>query len=107
MPEDKDSLKFLLAASALTVLLWFIPFAWFVVYPFRLFVTFIHEGGHALVTLLTLGSVKTIQIHPNASGETYSYGGLSLLISSAGYLSSTAYGASLLMLCRRGSNAKV
>jgi hypothetical protein len=96
----------LLAASALTVILWFIPLAWLAVYPFRLFVTFIHEGGHALATLLTFGSVERVSIYPNASGVTLSRGGLQLLVASAGYLSSTAYGTGLLMLCQRGSNAK-
>jgi len=110
MSNDKDSLRFLIAASALTVVLWFIPFAGFIVYPFKLFVTFIHEGGHALASLLTLGSVEAVRINPDTSGLTLTSGNRSLpgamLISSAGYLSSTAYGASLLVLCRRGSNAK-
>jgi hypothetical protein len=107
MARDKDSLGFLLGASALTVVLWFIPFAGLLVYPFRLFVTFIHEGGHALATLITFGSVEYISIHADGSGLTYSRGGLALLVSSAGYLSSTAYGASLLALCRQGRNAKM
>jgi hypothetical protein len=106
MSSDKDSFKFLVAASALTVLIWFIPFAGFMVYPFRLFVTFIHEGGHALATLLTFGSVERVAIHPDASGLTLTRGGLGILISSSGYLASTAYGASLLMFCRQGSNVK-
>ena len=106
MPKDKDSLRFLLIASALSVILWFIPFAGFIVYPFRLFVTFIHEGGHALMALLTFGSVENVHIYANASGVTLVRGGLPLLVSSAGYLSSTIYGASLLMMCKQGSNAK-
>lgn len=106
MARDKNSLNFLLAASALTVVLYFVPFAWILVYPFRLFVTFIHEGGHALATLLTFGSVSEIYLHPDASGETYTRGGFSLLIASAGYLSSTAYGAGLLVLGQQGKRAK-
>jgi hypothetical protein len=101
-----DSLKFLIGASALTVLISFIPFGLAVVYPLRLFVTFIHEGGHALATMLTFGTVERLIIYADASGETYSRGGLQLVIASAGYLTSTAYGASLLTLCRDGKNAK-
>lgn len=103
---DGDSFKFLLAASALTIIIWFIPLAWVLVYPLRLFVTFIHEGGHALAALLTLGSVEGVYIHANGSGETYTRGGLQPVIASAGYLMSTGYGASLLILCRQGKNAK-
>ena len=106
MPRDKDSIRFLLAATAVSVVLWFVPLAGLLVYPFRLFVTFIHEGGHALMTLLTFGSVEKVSIYTDASGVTYSRGGLLLLISSAGYLSSIAYGASLLLLCKQASNAK-
>lgn len=103
---DQRSLLYLLAASVLTITLSFIPLVRMIVYPFRLFVTFIHEGGHALASLLTFGGVDSITIYANASGETYTRGGLPLLIASAGYLTSTAYGAGLLILGRQGRNAK-
>ena len=52
----------LLIATTISVLLWFIPFAEVLTYPFRLFVTFIHEGGHALATLATLGDVEQVVV---------------------------------------------
>src|SRR5215468_11598794 len=104
--HHKESIGFLLVATALTIVISYLPFGAFVVYPLRLFVTFIHEGGHALAALLTLGSVDHLVIHANASGETYTYGGLTILISSAGYLTSTAYGAGLLTLLHDGGRAK-
>jgi hypothetical protein len=58
----------LLIAATLSVLLWFIPYAEFLSYPFRIFVTFIHEGGHAIAALLTGNSVASMAIAPNASG---------------------------------------
>src|SRR5215510_5061162 len=96
--HHKESIGFLLVATALTIVISYMPFGEFVVYPLRLFVTFIHEGVHALAALLTLGRVDRLVIHANAAGETYSSGGLSLLISSAASLASTAYGAGLLTL---------
>ncbi|NOT60004.1 MAG: M50 family metallopeptidase [Acidobacteria bacterium] len=96
----------LILVSLFTVMLSFIPGASILTYPFRLFVTFIHEGGHALAAVLTGGSVRELRIHLDASGETYSLGGIPLLIASAGYLMSAIYGASLLVLCRDGRNAK-
>ena len=101
-----NSLQVLLLVSLFTLMLSFVPNANVLVYPFRLFVTFIHEGGHALVTLLTGGWVTGLSIHLDASGETYSLGGIPLLIASAGYLTSAIYGAALLVLCRDGRNAK-
>ncbi len=104
--RDKESIGFLLGATLLSIVVSYIPLGRMVVYPLRLFVTFIHEGGHALAALLTLGSVERLVIYANASGETYTYGGLSLLIASSGYLASTAYGAGLLTLLHDGRRAK-
>ncbi len=106
MRRDIDSTRFLLFATALTLVLSFVPFASFAVYPFRLFVTFIHEGAHALATLVSLGAVKSLVIHPDGSGETRSLGGLQIFTASAGYLGAALYGAALLILCRHGRNAK-
>src|SRR6478609_11136741 len=94
----------LLIAAALSVVLWFIPFAEVLTYPFRIFVTFIHEGGHALAALITGNSVSSLSVATNSSGETYTtQGGLisQLLISSAGYIGSMAFGAILLILIRK------
>lgn len=100
----------LLAAAAISIVLWFIPFAELLTYPFRLFVTFIHEGGHATAALLTGNSVDSLSIATNASGETYtSQGGTisQILVASAGYLGSMAYGALLLVLIRRSVAARM
>jgi hypothetical protein len=100
----------LLIAATISVVLWFIPYAEFLTYPFRIFVTFIHEGGHALAALLTGNSVASLSVATNASGETYTtQGGLisDLFISSAGYLGSMAFGALLLILIRKAVAARI
>lgn len=100
----------LLIAAAISIALWFIPFAEFLNYPFRLFVTFIHEGGHAIAALLTGNSVQSLSVAMNTSGETYTTkGGLfsQMLISSAGYLGSMAFGSLLLVLIRRSVAARI
>lgn len=100
----------LLVAAAISVLLWFIPYAEIIAYPFRIFVTFIHEGGHAIAALLTGNSVSSLSVATNSSGETYTtQGGLisQLLISSAGYVGSMAFGALLLILIRKSVAARI
>jgi Peptidase M50B-like len=100
----------LLLAAGLSIALWFIPFAEILSYPFRIFVTFIHEGGHALAALLTGNSVQSLSVAMNASGETYTtQGGLfsQVLVSSAGYLGSMTFGALLLVLIRRAIAARI
>ena len=100
----------LLAATAISLLLWFIPFAWLLYYPFELFVTFIHEGGHALAALLTGNSVHYLWVATNTEGATMTTkGGLfsQILVASAGYLGAMAYGALLLVLIRKAVAARI
>ncbi len=100
----------LLVAATISVVLWFIPYAEVLTYPFRIFVTFIHEGGHAIAALLTGNTVSSMSVAPNASGETYTTaGGLisQLLISSAGYIGAMAFGGLLLVLIRKAIQARI
>lgn len=101
----------LLVATAISLLLWFIPFAWLLYYPFEIFVTFIHEGGHALAAVLTGHSVNYIWVATNTEGVTVSTGQGGLLsrmfVSSAGYLGAMAYGALLLVLIRKAVAARI
>jgi len=99
----------LLLAAAVSIVLWFLPFAEFLDYPFRLFVTFIHEGGHAVAALVTGNSVRSLSVAMDGSGETYTtQGGIfsQMLIASAGYLGSMAFGALLLVLIREAVAAR-
>lgn len=109
-PDARPQATTLLIAAALSIALWFIPFAEFLTYPFRIFVTFIHEGGHAIAALLTGNSVASLSVAMNASGETYtSQGGTfsQMFVASAGYLGAMLYGTLLLLLIRRAVAARL
>lgn len=105
LAEDaKPQVLLLLLATVLTIALWFIPYAEYLVYPIRLFVTFIHESSHALIAVLTGGSVQSLSISSDGSGMVYSApSGLfgALLTSSAGYIGTTVFGVLMLFLIRR------
>ncbi|MGI8470523.1 MAG: M50 family metallopeptidase [Pyrinomonadaceae bacterium] len=111
LAEDaRPQIKFLLIATVITIALWFIPYADYLVYPIRLFVTFVHEGSHVLAALLTGGTVESLSVASNGSGEVYSvpsgfFG--AILTSSAGYLGSTAFGVLLLVAIRRAVSARI
>lgn len=110
--DARPQVRTLLIATLITLALWFIPYANLLTYPFRLFVTFIHEGGHALAAVLTGSSVQSLSVAIDAGGltETLSpQGGFfsSFFISSAGYLGTIAFGALLLWLVRRQVKARV
>lgn len=109
-PDARPQATTLLIAAALSIVLWFIPFAEFLTYPFRIFVTFIHEGGHAIAALLTGNSVASLTVAMNASGETYTTQGgtwSQMFVASAGYLGAMVYGALLLVLIRRAVAARL
>jgi hypothetical protein len=72
--------------------------------PLKILVVFLHEGSHALATLLTGGSVLAMHIVPNQGGEVLSVGGWPVVIISAGYIGSLLWGALILVLAAR-SNA--
>ncbi len=102
--DARPQVKLLLGATVVTVVLWFIPYADLLVYPIRLFVTFIHESSHALVALITGGSVQSLTIAADGSGVVYSvpsslFG--ALFTSSAGYLGTMVFGVLMLWLMRK------
>jgi hypothetical protein len=108
--DARPQVTTLLAATALSVLLWFIPYAEVLTYPFRIFVTFVHEGGHALAALLTGNAVQSLTVSTDGSGEVYSAaGGLlsKMFVASAGYLGAMTFGALLLVLIRRTVAARL
>lgn len=108
--DARPQVTTLLFATALSLCLWFLPYAEFLAYPFRIFVTFIHEGGHALAAFVTGNSVHSLTVAPDGSGLVYSTnGGLfsSMFVSSAGYLGAMSFGALLLWLVRVKVKARV
>jgi len=76
----------------------------FVLYPFRLFTTWVHECSHAVMTLLVGGDVNSIVIEQNAAGVTRSLIPQSRiaqgLVTSAGYLGASIVGCALMIAAR-------
>lgn len=106
--DSRPALTLLLIATLVSIGLWLIskyvfPPASYLVYPIQLFATFIHEGSHVLATILTGNSVQSLTVSPDTSGVVWSQtsGWFSqFLISSAGYLGTTAFGTLLLIWMR-------
>jgi hypothetical protein len=108
--DAKPQLMLLLIATIITIALWFIPLANYLVYPIRLFATFIHEGGHVVAALLTGASVQSLSVASDGSGmvQSQTTSWISALVtSSAGYLGTTAFGVALLFLIRRSVSSKL
>ena len=73
----------------------------FLTYPFRLFVTMIHELGHGLAAVLTGGDFVRFEVTKYGAGLAYTTGGSRFAIIQAGYLGTALFGAALLYLTRR------
>src|SRR5438034_1796502 len=73
-------------------------------YPFKLFTTWVHECGHALMTVLLGGSVSSIMIEPDTSGVTRSLVPAGRIargfVASSGYLGAAAVGCLLMAATR-------
>lgn len=106
--DSRPQMTLLLVATVISIGLWLIskylfPSLGFVVYPLQLFATFIHEGSHVLATVLTGNSVQSLTVSPDTSGVVWSESSgwfSQLLISSAGYIGTTAFGTLLLVWMR-------
>jgi hypothetical protein len=87
-----------------TVALSFVPYGRYVLYPFNLLTTFIHESFHVLAGLVTGAQDISMKISLDTSGLTTSRGGWRILIIPAGYIGTTFFGSLFLLInSRRGT----
>jgi voltage-gated potassium channel Kch len=112
--DARPQIYLLLVATIVSLGLWFlsgyIPLIGYLTYPIRLFATFIHEGSHVLATLLTGNTVQSLSVAYDGSGVVWSQSAgwfSQLLISSAGYIGSTTFGAALLVWMRYGYSSRI
>ncbi len=104
--ETRASLSWralLITALAMVVvyLLWNIPQLTILLYPLRLFTTYVHEAGHGLAAILTGGQVVGFAVSANGSGLATTIGGARWLILPAGYLGAALFGSLLYYLVNR------
>jgi hypothetical protein len=87
-----------LIAAVIVFVVWNIPALSGVLYPFRLFVTFVHESGHGIAALLTGGEFGRMVVSADGSGFATTSGGIRAIILPAGYLGAALFGALLFYL---------
>jgi hypothetical protein len=99
--DRRRTLAITAVAMVAVYILWNLDVFSFIVYPLRLFVTYVHEAGHGLMTLLTGGQVHSFIVSPDTSGLTTSRGGIRALIIPAGYLGAAFFGSMMFVLINR------
>ena len=96
--------NWLWVAAAVSLVVSLTPWAQVLLYPFKLFTTWVHECGHALMTVMVGGHVTSITIDPDTSGLTQGLapaGRLARgLVASSGYLGAAVVGCLLMAATR-------
>lgn len=83
------------------LLKYIIPYGDIIIYPVSLFVTFLHEFGHAVWALITWGSVVEVQINSDGSWLATTKGWWRIIILLWWYVGSAIFGNILLYIwCR-------
>jgi len=77
-----------------------------VVYPFRVFVVFLHEISHGVAAVLSGGTIVSIGLSANEGGVCVTRGGSPFLVLNAGYLGSLLWGAAFLLLAGQRRRAR-
>ena len=88
---------FLGISILLVIWLWHTPF----ILPVKTFVVFLHESSHALMAIVTGGTVQSMTLDELENGSCTTKGGNPFLIISAGYLGSIVWGVLLIVLACR------
>jgi Peptidase M50B-like len=101
---DRSLDRWFWVAVAISLLVSLTPWAQFLLYPFKLFTTWVHESGHAVMTVLVGGRVTSMTIDPDTSGLTQSVVPVGRigrgLVASSGYLGAAVVGSLLIASIR-------
>jgi hypothetical protein len=104
-PTESPYTSLVLAGIAfvLSLILRQIPVLGWLVYPFQLIVTLVHELSHGLAALATGGRFIEFTMSPDASGLATTAGGWRWFIIPAGYLGAALFGGLMLILINRST----
>lgn len=109
VPSQRASLWLMLGLNVLFYFIAQFPVVSLVLFPLRTFTTGLHEFGHAMTAYATGGHVTGLTMVPDgegAGGLTFSMGGISPLVSSAGYLGAAFFGSLLIWFGRKEESSK-
>ena len=110
-PARRLPARALFLALLASLLLWNLPFGGLVLFPFKLFATWLHESAHGLIMIVTGVGFDHMEIYRDASGLAFMRGGAGPtaagFIAAAGYMGAPLLGALFLVLgqTRRGARS--
>ena len=91
----------LAVALLASLLLWNLPFGGFLLYPFKLLATWMHEISHGVVMFVTGAGFDRMEVYRDGSGLAFARYGVgpfaSAVIAAAGYMGTPLWGAAILL----------
>ncbi len=106
-PIRRRSLLLAALAFILVMIVWQIPALSGVLYPFRFYVTSVHELSHGLAAILTGGQFLAYTVQANGAGVATTAGGARWVIIQAGYVGTALFGALLFYVTNRTRHTKL
>jgi hypothetical protein len=97
----RQALSMTMIGMVVVYILWNMHELDFLMYPLRLFVTYVHEAGHALAALISGGQVVGFLVAADGSGLATTIGGSRALILPAGYVGAALFGSLLFFIANR------
>ncbi|HEX6288823.1 MAG TPA: M50 family metallopeptidase [Herpetosiphonaceae bacterium] len=95
-----------LGLALATIVAWRMPVVGWVLYPFQVYGTFVHELSHGIAAILTGGAFRRFVVNPDLSGTALSAGGIGWIVVSAGYIGSAIFGGILTLLSASAVSAR-
>ena len=97
-------------AIAASLLLWNLPLGGVVLYPFKIFATWLHEFSHAFVMMIVGAGFDRVEIFRDGSGLAYARGEVgafgSAAIAAAGYMGTPVFGAVGILIATTPARAR-
>ena len=96
---DHRTTRALGLALVVSLVLWQVPYGGFVLYPFKIIATWIHELSHGIVMLISGAGFDRMEVYRDGSGLSFAAGATDrvrrALIAPAGYMGTPLFGAAL------------
>jgi hypothetical protein len=108
--RDAHELRTLAIALLASLILWNLPFAGVVLYPFKVLATWLHELSHGLAMIITGSGFDRMVVYRDTSGLAYAYTSVgsfgTAIIAAAGYMGTPLWGAVLLVVTPNAKAAR-
>jgi hypothetical protein len=100
--QQRHEMQTLAIALLVSLLAWNLPSGGWLLYPFKLLATWLHELSHGLAMILTGAGFDHVIIYKDTSGLAYAYTTVgsfgTAIIAAAGYMGTPLWGAALLVV---------